>query len=86
MLNGPGKSGVCLGPDPDNPARADADTLRMGLPDPLQVRDQAGRAVHVGGRQLRGSRRRQSRWRELPNMISSQEGTEARLPRADLRL
>ena len=26
-----------------------------------------------------------SRWRELPNMISSQDGTEARLPRADLR-
>jgi hypothetical protein len=28
----------------------------------------------------------QSRCRALPNMISSQEGTEARLPRADLRL
>jgi DNA-binding winged helix-turn-helix (wHTH) protein len=32
-----------------------------------------------------GSRRRQSRWRELPNMISSQDGTEDRRPRAALR-
>jgi predicted ATPase/DNA-binding SARP family transcriptional activator len=29
------------------------DTLRMGLLGPLQVRDGAGRTVHVGGRQLR---------------------------------
>jgi hypothetical protein len=28
----------------------------------------------------------QSRWRELPNMISSQDGTEDRRPRAALRL
>jgi len=27
----------------------------------------------------------QSRWRELPNMISSQDGTEARRPRAAFR-
>ena len=29
------------------------DTLRIGLLGPLQVRDGAGRAIHVGGRQLR---------------------------------
>ena len=29
------------------------DTLRIGLLGPLQVRDGTGRAVHVGGRQLR---------------------------------
>jgi len=29
------------------------DTLRIGLLGPLQVRDETGRAVHVGGRQLR---------------------------------
>jgi predicted ATPase/DNA-binding SARP family transcriptional activator len=29
------------------------DTLRIGLLGPLQVRDEAGRSVHVGGRQLR---------------------------------
>jgi predicted ATPase/DNA-binding SARP family transcriptional activator len=29
------------------------DALRIGLLGPLQVRDQAGRAIHVGGRQLR---------------------------------
>jgi DNA-binding SARP family transcriptional activator len=29
------------------------DTLRIGLLGPLQVRDEAGRTVHVGGRQLR---------------------------------
>src|ERR1700733_16280026 len=30
-----------------------ANTLRIGLLGPLQVRDEAGRLVHVGGRQLR---------------------------------
>ena len=29
------------------------DTLRIGLLGPLQVRDEAGRAIGVGGRQLR---------------------------------
>lgn len=29
------------------------DALRVGLLGPLQVRDEAGRAVHLGGRQLR---------------------------------
>ena len=29
------------------------DTLRIGLLGPLQLRDGTGRAVHVGGRQLR---------------------------------
>ncbi len=29
------------------------DALRVGLLGPLLVRDEAGRAVHVGGRQLR---------------------------------
>jgi hypothetical protein len=29
------------------------DALRIGLLGPLQVRDEAGRAVHVGGRRLR---------------------------------
>jgi hypothetical protein len=29
------------------------DTLRIGLLGPLQVRDGAGRTVHVGGRRLR---------------------------------
>jgi len=142
------------------------DALRIGLLGPLQVRDEAGRAVHVGGRQLRlllillaldagrvvpsaslaeqiwpedppghpgnalqtlisrlrAELRRaghqgviesqnahtilsapfsslsaeeadhgqlpgvgQSRWRELPNMISSQDGTEDRRPRAAFR-
>ena len=80
--------------------------LRIGLLGPLQVRDETGRPVRVGGRQLRvlltllalnagrvvpaGSLAGhiwpdQSRWREFPNMISSQDGTEDRRPRAALR-
>jgi hypothetical protein len=31
-----------------------------------------------------GQARRQSRWRELPNIISSRDGTEERLPHAAL--
>jgi predicted ATPase/DNA-binding SARP family transcriptional activator len=53
MIRGTGAAGGSTGTDTDGRTGPTPDGLRIGLLGPLQVRDGAGRAIGVGGRQLR---------------------------------